>query len=439
MRYAALIASSLIMVALSSPLANASGAGTSAAGNAAIGVNASAQASESSGCFSAGTTFVSAPVFTAAWGGPFKSLSTNIQSAAMAMSVNVQPYGLALGGGFALLAMMLDVGLAMTKRQSVLEAIVPSIIIALTAAVLVKNYASLVNFFVGTVKDIEVAVTGETDPFSMLFQTFYAIFLNVVHGMGLALNSACGFPGFFTHIGEFLLIGFVGLLTAFALAYAFIEIVGVALLPLLMIGIGIAVGPLFVGLLGSRWTQKWALKWIEFMIAALLINLFVLVGLKLLSETFGSMSTNAANAGATALSMFGLLIMSLALGKIFSSIPGMANAMVPGHSGISGAGGGNAAAAAQMAANSKAAGGGIGGGGGGGSPIPASVPGTIGAMAKVAAAAIGGTAAVHAVESMGTAVNTAGSAVKGAAGKIVGGGAKATPPQSDSSQSNPPQ
>ncbi len=352
----------------------------------------------------------------------------------MVLSANAVPYGLALGGGFALLAMLLDVALAMTKRQSVLEVLVPSIIIALTAAILVKNYAALVHFLVGTVTDIEVAVTGETDPFSMLFQTFYVIFLSLVHGMGLALSSACGFPGFFTHIGEILMIGFVGLLTAFALAYAFIEIVGVALLPLLMIGIGIAVGPVFVGLLGSRWTQKWAFKWIEFMIAALLINLFVLVGLELLSKTFGVMSTNAVNAGSTALSMFGMLIMSLALGKIFSSIPGMANAMVPGHSGISAAGGGNAAAASQVAGNAKAAGGG-GVGGGGGSPVPASLSGSIGAMGKVAAAAIGGTAAVHAVGTMGAAPGAIMSGVKKVAGKLGGGGAKATPPQAD----NPPE
>uniref|UniRef100_E6QMV2 TrbL/VirB6 plasmid conjugal transfer protein n=1 Tax=mine drainage metagenome TaxID=410659 RepID=E6QMV2_9ZZZZ len=424
-----------------SPVANAqaeaagllSGYASSSSPTQAQVTSAANNVAAPAGCFSSATTVVSAQVFTKAWGGPFTSLGTNIQSAAMAMSANVVPYGLELGGGFALLAMLLDVALAMTKRQSVIEAIVPSIILALTAVILVKNYAELVNFFVVTVKNIESAAAGETDPFSMIFQTFYAIFSSLLHGIELSLAPACGL-GFLGHIGDVLMIGFVGILTIFALVFAFIEIVGVTLLPLLMIGIGIAVGPVFVGLLGSRWTQKWTFKWIEFMIAALIINLFVLIGLKLLSETFASIANNFSNAGATALSMCGMLIMSLALGKIFSSIPGMAHAMVPGHSGISGAGGGNSAAASQMAANAKATGGG--GGGGAGSPVPASVSGTMGAMAKVAAAAIGGTAAVHAAGSMGAAGNAVGSLIKGAAGKLGGGGAKATPPQADNPNNN---
>lgn len=371
--------------------------------------------------------------------GPLSSLASSIQQTAVGLSANLTAIALTLGGGFALLTLLLDVALAMSRRQSVLEPIIPGLLLALTASFLVINYAKLVGFLDGIVKYITTKLSGTTDPFVEILKMFTGMLWSLVVMIGNVLNTACGWSGFFSHIGSVILVGVISLVTLFFILIALVEIIAVALLAPMMLGIGTTVGPVFVGLLASRWTQKWTLKWIEFILAAAILNLIVIVALTLLQNLFGTIGTLASNGAGAVMASLGLMVMSMALGKIFGALPGMASAMVPGHHGVSG-GGASERGASQIATESKAAGGGA--GGGAGVPRPASMMGTLGAGARVAAATLGGAAAVGGMRMAGAAatavgLTAAGERVANAAAKSMGfsgGGATSTPPSDASAK-----
>lgn len=221
--------------------------------------------------------------------------------------------------------------------------------------------------------------------------------------MGGALSGMCGLVSFFEHIGTFILIVIIMIVTLFFIFVAFIELFSVIILAPLMVGIGTAVGPIFVGLIASRWTQKWFLKWLEFMLAAAIINLLVGVAMALLVNIFNAIKSDSSSMTGSVMSAMGLMVLSMALGKFFQSIPSLASAMVPGHHGMSG--GGSAAGAAVAELSPKGA-----GAGGGGAAAVAAAPSGIKAAAapmRAVAAAIGGPAAAAAVGMMANSTQAA--------------------------------
>ena len=380
----------------------------------------------SGGCLAADNVVSpqSVQTFAGSVTGPITNLSSAIQSNALDLADRAKPYGLALGGAFAMLTVLFDIMFAMIRKQSIIEPVVGTIIMAMTAAFLLQEYPTVVGFLVNEAQLVAQAITGTKDPITLIGPAFSQMVTGVFKLIAAAIGTNCGWLAIGLHLAAFLLAAVLGIVTLFFVLVSFVELIAIILMPTLALGIGTALGMVFVGLVASRWTQKWFLKWLEFMLAAAILNLIVCVALKLLSSLFDTIA-NAANKGYGAIvSLLGLMVLSMAIGKFFQSIPGMASAMVPGHHGMS-AGGSAAGAAATEGANSlKAAAGGGGGGGGGVGASMASAPSKVAAaMApmRVAAAAIGGPAAVAAVGMM---ASTAEAATRGA--KAIASGAGAT-------------
>ncbi len=377
------------------------------------------------------TTNQALTVFGPSWAGPMTSVTQNIIQSGVSMSGRIKNYALMLGGGFALVTMLFDIAMAMTRKQSVFEPVITGMILAMTASMLVLSYSEVVGFLVSVPSYVGQQLTGSTDVFGAMASTMSSILSSFVAMIVGALAPACGWFNFFGHITSVFFSVLVLLIALFFILMSFVEIVAIAVLAPLSLGLGSAIGIIFVGLLASRWTQKWALKWFEFMLAAAIMNLLLLVAMGLLSTLFAAISAQAQHGQGTFVTALGILLMSAGLGKVFAQIPTMAHAMVPGHSGVSGGGSAVAAGSAQSAK-------GFGGGGGGGGGIPIAPTRMASAMAplKVAAAAIGGASAAAAVGLMSGSASAATSAVQAMRGgsQAAGGagGSTAAPPTTPS-------
>ena len=379
------------------------------------------------------TTNQALTVFGPSWAGPMTSVTQNIIQSGVSMSGRIKNYALMLGGGFALVTMLFDIAMAMTRKQSVFEPVITGMILAMTASMLVLSYSEVVGFLVSVPSYVGQQLTGSTDVFGAMASTMSSILSSFVAMIVGALAPACGWFNFFGHITSVFFSVLVLLIALFFILMSFVEIVAIAVLAPLSLGLGSAIGIIFVGLLASRWTQKWALKWFEFMLAAAIMNLLLLVAMGLLSTLFAAISAQAQHGQGTFVTALGILLMSAGLGKVFAQIPTMAHAMVPGHSGVSGGGSAVAAGSAQ-AAKGFGGGGGGSGGGGGGIPIAPTRMASNMATLKVAAAAIGGASAAAAVGLMSGTASAATNAVRGGsqASGGAGGSTAAAPPTTSS-------
>lgn len=328
------------------------------------------------------------------------SVLSTFANRALGFSSGLVPGGLSLGGIILLISMLSSLAKAMVSSKPVGDIVIDHAITGGIVALVITNYGSFVSFAVGFAEHLN-SVVGGSSPFAAIVQ-FAGSFFGALANIANSILDSVGCLGWSTTdvISKLLdgIIAFALLLIALVFVFmALSEIIFSLLLGPVVLGVGIVIGPISISGLASQFTKPFFDKWLGFMAGAAIMQFVAYTVLALMGAFIGSVGVAAANGTAFAAQALGIALIAFSASKIFSQVPGMANALVPSTTGTSGGGGGS------MAAGIGAVGGAIAGAAMGGGAAVAAMAG--GGGIKAAAAAASGGAASG--KSMGAAVSKA--------------------------------
>lgn len=282
-----------------------------------------------------------------------QNLTDNFKSAGLDIATRLMGGAKILAGALALATLLWQVLIAMVNGDSVFVAATESVLYAVVAAALLAMYPQIVNDIVG-LGTWMLGATGKTlgtavhDFMIVMFVKMIDVivkgFENVVSLKGLIFLSA--------------LDGIVSMLllavATFFMITALVELIGVVLAGPVVIGIAIALGPLFIATLASHWTRRWFSQWINFLVNGAMLTGMVVIVLILVTG-FIATGVGAASTGYLTGEALMLALLGAGMGKIFSSIPSLADGLFPGRTSAgSASAGGKAITSAPQAAKSAA-------------------------------------------------------------------------------------
>lgn len=246
-------------------------------------------------------------------------------------------FALQLAGLLALISVLWSVMMAMSSKQHPLAAIIEPLVFAVLTALFLSNYGVIVNDVVALgQKAIEFSGSSVGDAFSNFFNSMFGGVFKIMKSIYDRFSFTLDFG---KALIEALIAIFLLIVALVMTAYSIKNLVSTLLLGPILLGIGVAVGPLAVAALASKFSRPWFKKWVEHLIASALLTAFVVIVLVLLKEAITSIVSEVIGDGdGTIGKLLALVIIIASLADIFDKLPSVANAMMPGSTGISSGG-----------------------------------------------------------------------------------------------------
>ncbi|ABM39512.1 type IV secretion system protein [Polaromonas naphthalenivorans] len=253
---------------------------------------------------------------------------------------------LPLAGALALASMLWHIMLAMANRKSPTDAAIEGILFAVLTAFLISQYASIVRDVV-KFGDMVITATGGTVGESVTnFMTGFLVkFIDVI----VKGFSAFSITSWLTGSADMLFGVALMVLACFFAFTAMIELVGVLLMGPVVVGLAIAIGPIFIACLASTFTRRWFNQWFNFLVGGAFLTAVTVIVLKLLTEVVTA-GVGAIGEGSVSGQALAMAMIAVGTAKIFAAIPNFADSILPGRTGAgqavtSGDGLGNSAVA----------------------------------------------------------------------------------------------
>lgn len=261
-----------------------------------------------------------------------------VQSA-LSIAGNLTGFALSLAGVLAIISTLWSVMIAMTTRSSPLTAMLEPLIFSVLTYLLLSNYSMVVGDVVQLGKKI-IEMSGSTlgDSFQDFINSCLHAFQRLWR-LTLDRDGNIGLLNFFS-LGVERIVTIVILVIALAFMLLSIKtLVSVLLLGPVSLGVGIAVGPLLIATLAGNYTRKWVDQWLAYMINAAVLTAFIVIVLVLMKNSVTTVindivgARNEVSHGGTLGRVLALALIIASLGGVFSSIPDMVSAMLPGRLG----------------------------------------------------------------------------------------------------------
>lgn len=255
----------------------------------------------------------------------------HFKNAAFPIAGSLNSLALKIGGTLALLAMTWAVVEANVEKKAVINAVAEPLIFSSISALVLANYQTIVNdIFQLGIDTIGAAGSTVSNALSGYVQ---AMFTPVIETVKTILNVgviAAVFNSFDLLFGA--LVSFVAAL--FALL-ALVELVKVLVIGPIAFGLGVSVGPLFVATLPFSATRRWFDQWLNFLINSAMLTAIAVIVVVLVSNVFNSVVSGViSGGGSTVGSALGLALFAWALSSVFQAVPGFADALFPGRTGV---------------------------------------------------------------------------------------------------------
>lgn len=252
--------------------------------------------------------------------------------AAMPIASNLNGLAMSIAGALALIALLWALLIAIISKKSAFSAMMEPVIFSALTAMLLANYGMIVGDVVALgQKAIAASGTSVGTAFTNFINTFLGSFINIFISV---LNRFEFTWGFFSIVLEaviaLVILAGAGVLTLIAIK----DIVAVFLTGPIALGIGVAVGPLFIATLPMPATRRWFDQWINFlinasMLTALAVIVMVLIQTAILNTVQGFMAGQTGTVG----KLLALAMIAASLSKVFQAIPSFADALFPGRTG----------------------------------------------------------------------------------------------------------
>ncbi|UUZ66554.1 type IV secretion system protein (plasmid) [Polaromonas sp. P1-6] len=204
----------------------------------------------------------------------------------------------------------------------------------MVTAALLQMFPVILNDIIGLGNYVAASISGSGTAGGALgkaahdfIAAFLAKFVDVV--VKSIQNMGTGVLDFFSAPMDMVASLFFLVVACYFAFGALLELVGVVLVGPVVIGIAVALSPLFIATLASHWTRRWFDQWFNFLINGAMLTAMVVLVLTLLTGVV------AATIGTTATSFqvgeaLGLALLAAGMGKIFAAIPSFADALLPG-------------------------------------------------------------------------------------------------------------
>jgi type IV secretion system protein TrbL len=278
-----------------------------------------------------GKSFQSLGAIGNAIGEPFRDTDARTLQAGQSIAGGLIGSAKILAGGLALLSFLWGLALYFTKiKGTVFEVLFNAILPASLVAVLLSNYDKFVSF-VGWV----AGLFNVGDPYASFASLIGKVFAAIGMGAYRTLEGfSCATQGFWPSLGA-ILDGFIGLLIYLicivvallaAAEFAFVLVLGS-----MMVGLAVAVGPLFMASAVTPVSKGFFDKWLGFIFAAFLIKVVAGLVVKIMDGVMSNVLSAIVNPGTSvAVSALASVIMLWVLKQLVGQVPSIASALVPG-------------------------------------------------------------------------------------------------------------
>jgi len=271
-----------------------------------------------------------------------KNLSKVMKDTAVQnIAPKVKKPALAIGGGLALIYLLLEsIQFMAGKRNSMVTVLFDVGIPCTFAALLIKNYETRIMQF-DELLDVFRMATLQTDPTSQLMSMYGGVLTDV----GKAINSLfvdlvdpiamVAAPGaWFASLADFLATLIFTLVILYLVLTGIAEVIGLVLFGPFLSAVGMAFGPLLIVGLVTPWTTDYFKKWVQFLVVSAgltgVINVILSVATSLFGPSGMGLLEMTGNGEPTAAGMIIVTVLLLTVNSLISQAPSITSALLPG-------------------------------------------------------------------------------------------------------------
>lgn len=261
------------------------------------------------------------------------TLVASFQAQGLVIALKLNDGALILAGLLLTASMAWEIIMDMKDDKSPVSGVVENLLYGSLVVFLIKIYPTIISdaTSLGSYVMDKVSTDGFSGAVNKLIQSFFVTTFQTIgseYGKVWNLGNAWDM---LVKAGDaivaFIIAFFVMILCLLALA----EIFGVVFVAPVILGLAVALGPLFIATLASSWTRSWFEQWINFLINAVMLMSVLTIVLVLISTALVP-TLNAATSAGTSLSgpMLVMGLFALAMGKVISGVPSYADGLFPG-------------------------------------------------------------------------------------------------------------
>jgi type IV secretory pathway VirB6-like protein len=261
-----------------------------------------------------------------------KDLIATFKDGAMGIANGFLGGAKVIAGALALASLIWNLLIAQINREPAMPVVAESLIFAIVTAALLASYSTMVDFVTSlgswAASQANGSVgTAATTLFGSVMQAIVDNFTRIGTGGGSSWWDIL--TGALANAIDVLFSFLVLVFALIFVAYSMVELVSVVLIGPVILGLAIAVGPLFVAMLASHWTRRWFEQWFNFLVNGAFLYAITVIVVTLVATGIGP--AMKADTGATLSGQaIAIALLALGLGKIFSSIPAFADGLFPG-------------------------------------------------------------------------------------------------------------
>lgn len=254
---------------------------------------------------------------------------------ALSIASRLNSMAMGLAGILALISILWGLLFAILEKKSVFSSVMETLVFCVLTVLLLGNYQLIIQDVVNLgQKTIEASGGSVGEAFTGFIKTFVSAFVKLFDA---AISNFEGSWSFLTIAMEVIVSLIFLVIAAIFVFVSLVELVAVFLMGPVGLGIGVAIGPLFIATLPWNETRSWIKKWLDFiivssMITALAVIVMVLIQ-NVLVETVKAIGAPG-ESGASVGRVIAFALICASLSKIFGNIPAFADALFPGRSGV---------------------------------------------------------------------------------------------------------
>ncbi|WP_321816705.1 MULTISPECIES: type IV secretion system protein [unclassified Paraburkholderia] len=277
---------------------------------------------------------------------PINSAQSTIATKANSMASSASSVALVVAGLLAVTYLLWSIVDSYAgSGESIMSIMVGVLVPAAITSAAIGSYATLVSTS-GGIQGVITAFTQAATGSTSVSSSMASLMQTLAETLGTAfttLFSEAGCTGIWSFtsamIGELLLSVLILICATVLAAIAIGDLVGVLLTGVIMVGIAVAVGPLFVACAVCKWSRGWFDSWLKFLLGASAYQMVVSIILTLVKGMVTSIQTeittaNPANssssAGVSIAGLLGLLGMTWVLRHLFMQVPTIARGLFGG-------------------------------------------------------------------------------------------------------------
>jgi hypothetical protein len=287
------------------------------------------------------------------------------ETAVRDIATKVKEPALAIGGGLALIYLVLEsIQFMAGKRNSMVTVLFDVGIPCTFAVLLINNYETRIMQF-DELLDVFRMAKLQTDPTSQLMSMYggvltdvgkaiVSLFENLVDPIAMVAS-----PGaWFASLADFLATLIFTLVILYLVLTGIAEVIGLVLFGPFLSAVGMAFGPLLIVGLVTPWTTDYFKKWVQFLVVSAgltgVINVILSVATSLLGPSGMGLAELSGKGEPTAAGMIIVTVLLLTVNSLISQAPSITSALLPGSLGAHrGAAEGVKKAAGQSKDNAK--------------------------------------------------------------------------------------